>query len=369
MFIWLRNILSCMDDCLLNKSLKYASVALILALFSLIHVKIGTIDHDFDAHFFLNVSKCKADDAIYSRLLSKLENKPPNSIIDKRLYELRVFVLIQSNVSPQIDVDLNAHLDILSLVSHFSINFSKKQWNFHDLCHRLALPFPNVGQENWIKDLLHVVTPCFISSPIDCFWERSKLMPSLPKIPSLSRSFSWKTSRPLDLLIGLSNNDSSLLRQVFINSGAASGFLDKPCLDTSDHQCPSYGLNFSFNSSALLHDGCSSYLSKLVKWDRKLILSSDSKHLLSYFVLQSPEQISTSLLLEQPLASHASDRLLHLWLDTLKDRISTVGKNFAILTEGDRTRVLSRLKYPLSSTELLVSIAILVIHHILTSRA
>ncbi|RUS84708.1 hypothetical protein EGW08_007536, partial [Elysia chlorotica] len=69
------------------------------------------------------------------------------------------------------------HYRSLLAATKIEVHVGGISWSFRDLCY--AVDFPTT--ETYIDTILETILPCVIITPIDCFWEGSRLLgPDLP---------------------------------------------------------------------------------------------------------------------------------------------------------------------------------------------
>jgi patched 1 protein len=98
---------------------------------------------------------------------------------------------------------LLTHLDVIKAASRVVVEKEDVTWQLSDLCYAPTIPLTEIQVIDQILDKLF---PCAIITPLDCFWEGSKLLgPNHPVHIPLgsdegSMLLSWTTLNPLNLV-------------------------------------------------------------------------------------------------------------------------------------------------------------------------
>lgn len=74
------------------------------------------------------------------------------------------------------------HLEVLKQATAVEVQMYEISWNLHDMCNVPTIPQFDV---HFIEQIFENIIPCSIITPLDCFWEGSKLLgPDYPvRIP------------------------------------------------------------------------------------------------------------------------------------------------------------------------------------------
>lgn len=77
---------------------------------------------------------------------------------------------------------LLTHLEVLEKATSVKIDMFDTTWSLRDMCNVPTIPQFDL---HYIEQIFEVLIPCSIITPLDCFWEGSKLLgPEYsPKIP------------------------------------------------------------------------------------------------------------------------------------------------------------------------------------------
>ncbi|CAG2066900.1 unnamed protein product, partial [Timema podura] len=79
------------------------------------------------------------------------------------------------------------------------ILFDFRTWRLKDMCYSPSIPNFDV---HYIDQIFENIIPCAIITPLDCFWEGSKLLgPDYPvNIPVLGSKVRWTNLNPFKLI-------------------------------------------------------------------------------------------------------------------------------------------------------------------------
>ncbi|KAG6794823.1 protein patched isoform X1 [Apis mellifera caucasica] len=116
-------------------------------------------------------------------------------------------------------------------------------WKLKDMCY--ALNIPNFDM-HYIDQIFDSIMPCAIITPLDCFWEGSKLLgPEYPvHIPRTQthKPVQWTNLNPSGMLDEMKKLQFMFpfktLEDYMKRAGITNGYQSKPCLDPTDPECP-----------------------------------------------------------------------------------------------------------------------------------
>uniref|UniRef100_A0A914C2L8 SSD domain-containing protein n=1 Tax=Acrobeloides nanus TaxID=290746 RepID=A0A914C2L8_9BILA len=187
-------------------------------------------------------------------------------------------VIIQTSEVPGQNMlskeSLLKHVELMNEISQYSINLYGRNWSLADICFKP--PPPNLPKSKLVKmtkDLLDKIIPCVWITPIDCFWEGSKPLGPRPPlelgeevagiITTLPKhSISWKNLNPGAVLNEVGDLlDSSIMRNFYQRAGVTAAYMNKPCINPLDPECPESAPN-AFKS-------CDAY-KKFDEWNQAL---------------------------------------------------------------------------------------------------
>uniref|UniRef100_A0A671MUM6 Protein patched homolog 1-like n=1 Tax=Sinocyclocheilus anshuiensis TaxID=1608454 RepID=A0A671MUM6_9TELE len=200
------------------------------------------------------------------------------------------------------------HLEAALSASKVQVSLYGKSWDLNKICFKSGVPIiENVMIERMIDKLF----PCMIVTPLDCFWEGSKLQGGSAYLPGMP-DIQWMNLDPLKLMEELSQFTSlEGFREMLDKAQVGHAYMNRPCLDPNDTDCPHSAPNKDPRQvpdiAAELQGGCHGFSKKFMHWQEELILGERVKD--SQNVLQSAEALQTMFLLMSPkqLYEHFKD--------------------------------------------------------------
>lgn len=184
------------------------------------------------------------------------------------------------------------HLELMQLATQVTVDLFDITWKLKDICHSLTPP--DIEEYN-ILQTIEKMLPCLIVTPLDCFWEGSKLLgpDDELRIPGLG-FMKWTNLNPKQLVSTLQENEN-VMRQsrtrsltqsfldIFKRGGITTGYQEKYCLNPLDEECPATSpnkdsRNTSFDIGAVLTGGCYGFANKWLHWPEQLILGAVVKN-------------------------------------------------------------------------------------------
>lgn len=218
-------------------------------------------------------------------------------------------LILQTPLEPQANAlrpeALVVHLEALATATQVTVDLFEISWSFKDLCFTPTIP----DFDFEASMILNRMMPCTIKSPIDCFWEGSKLLgPDEPVETLVNMGLSnskWTSLNPLPFVEMMKRGqpnagfpyDSLIdwMRRV----GMTTGYQLKPCLDPTDRNCPDSApnkLNRQPPDVGLeLTGGCRGFASNQMHWKEEEIVGgavhNKSGHLVHASGLQSTIQL------------------------------------------------------------------------------
>ena len=187
---------------------------------------------------------------------------------------------------------LLVHLDAAKAAINTEVFVDNVKFTVEDICYKPNFPdFDNP----MVADFTEKFLPCAIITPLDCFWEGSKLLgPKNPmRVPLLKDKLVWTTLNPSQLLQNMADAmkyDISAFKDIFTRAGISTGYQEKPCLNPQDPQCPNSAPNKKNlqipDVSSQLSGGCYGYASKYMHWKEPLIMGGIKKNR-THFIQQA----------------------------------------------------------------------------------
>uniref|UniRef100_A0A8C1U7E0 Patched 2 n=1 Tax=Cyprinus carpio TaxID=7962 RepID=A0A8C1U7E0_CYPCA len=196
------------------------------------------------------------------------------------------------------------HLEAALSASKVQVSLYGKSWDLNKICFKSGVPII----ENVMIERLF---PCMIVTPLDCFWEGSKLQGGSAYLPGMP-DIQWMNLDPLKLMEELSQFTSlEGFREMLDKAQVGHAYMNRPCLDPNDTDCPHSAPNKDPRQvpdiAAELQGGCHGFSKKFMHWQEELILGERVKD--SQNALQSAEALQTMFLLMSPkqLYEHFKD--------------------------------------------------------------
>ncbi|GLH01274.1 Protein patched [Gryllus bimaculatus] len=210
---------------------------------------------------------------------------------------------------------LLAHLDVVRAAVAVTVQLFDTTWRLKDICYSPSIPN---FEENYIDQIFENVMPCAIITPLDCFWEGSKLLgPDYPvHIPTLGAKVKWTNLNPLKIVEEMRNFDFhhfpfDTLEDYMKRAGISSGYQEKPCLDPSDVECPETASNKKAGQSpdigAELTGGCYGFAAKYMHWPEDLVVGGTTKNKTGHIQKARALQTVVQLMGERELYEFYSD--------------------------------------------------------------
>eukprot|EP00094_Tigriopus_californicus_P007961 TCALIF_07663-PA protein Name:"Similar to ptc Protein patched (Drosophila melanogaster)" AED:0.10 eAED:0.11 QI:0/0.58/0.61/0.92/0.41/0.76/13/146/1111 len=153
-----------------------------------------------------------------------------------------------------------SHLDVLQAATKVVVDHEDVSWKLRDLCYAQSIPLSEVQM---IDQIMENLFPCSIITPLDCFWEGSKLLDS---------------DHP---------------------AGITTGYQNKPCLNPFDPDCPETSPNKNSiqipNIGAELTGGCYGFASRYNHWPEQLVVGGTSKNKTGHITSDTYKALYASL--------------------------------------------------------------------------
>lgn len=198
-------------------------------------------------------------------------------------------MIIQTSNDPDVNLlqehSLLEHLYLVERATQVTVTMYEITWRLKDFCQSPSIP--NIDAQ-YIEQIFENLMPCSIVTPLDCFWEGSKLLgPDYPiTIPFVGNNVTWKNINPGQLVSKMKPKqpqfDYHSLEDYFKRAGITSGYQEKPCLNPLDSDCPVTSPNFNSTTrldvGAELTSGCYGFATKYMHWPEELIVGGVSKN-------------------------------------------------------------------------------------------
>ncbi|GMR34260.1 hypothetical protein PMAYCL1PPCAC_04455 [Pristionchus mayeri] len=153
------------------------------------------------------------------------------------------------------------HVAIMEEIANISVSRYGINWRLSDLCFKPAKPDTSDPMARKFEGVIDKIIPCIWITPIDCFWEGSKPLgpdPPVNKNKDLGMlalagmldhvdglDVSWKNLNPTEIIHGINRIFSlGTYALMFDRAGIGKGYLDRPCIDPLDPDCPRDAPNY-----------------------------------------------------------------------------------------------------------------------------
>ncbi|CAJ0604808.1 unnamed protein product [Cylicocyclus nassatus] len=149
------------------------------------------------------------------------------------------------------------HVDTMTEIANFSIELHNVTWSLSDICFKPAPPqLEGIAAE--MADVIERIVPCIWITPIDCFWEGSKALGPHPPIETKDLSLlawlksipnrkyiQWNDFDPMDVINEIHRMFNLGSHHTFFErAGLGHGYLDRPCMNPLDPECPKLSPNY-----------------------------------------------------------------------------------------------------------------------------
>nr|BBF90244.1 patched protein [Eptatretus burgeri] len=202
---------------------------------------------------------------------------------------------------------MHQHLVSALAASRVQVNMYGKEWTLDKLCFKSGMP---LIEDSTIDRLMERLFPCVIVTPLDCFWDGAKLQGGsayLPGRPLLR----WTNLDPQELLRELSFVDVPSLRRLLERAEVGHAYVDRPCLDPSEAECPDLAPNKHSGQApdvaSELSGGCYGFSRRYMHWQEELLIGGilrNSTQLSSARALQTIFQLMSAEHLFQTYRNH-----------------------------------------------------------------
>ncbi|WKX98089.1 hypothetical protein Q1695_013633 [Nippostrongylus brasiliensis] len=149
------------------------------------------------------------------------------------------------------------HVDTMREIASFSIELHNVSWSLSDICFKPAPPELE-GLAAEMSDVIERIVPCIWITPIDCFWEGAKALGPHPAIETRELALlAWMKSIPNRKYIQWTDFDPiAVINEIhhmmnigshhtfFERAGVGHGYLDRPCMNPLDPECPKMSPNY-----------------------------------------------------------------------------------------------------------------------------
>nr|XP_023025713.1 protein patched [Leptinotarsa decemlineata] len=199
-------------------------------------------------------------------------------------------MVLQTSIDPDVKLlrprGLLEHLALVQQATQVTVTMFDITWRLKDFCQSPSIPNFDAY---YIQQMFENMMPCSIATPLDCFWEGSKLLgPEYPvNIPYISGNpIKWTNLNPIELVSQIKRKESHFdyhsLEDYFKRAGITTGYQEKPCLNPQDPECPDTAPNknqtHTLDIGAELTSGCYGFAPKYMHWPEDLIVGGMQKN-------------------------------------------------------------------------------------------
>ncbi|CAI5442115.1 unnamed protein product [Caenorhabditis angaria] len=151
------------------------------------------------------------------------------------------------------------HVEIMKDIASFNVTVHGEQWSLSDICFKPAPPSIDNGSiAGTVSDVIDRIVPCIWITPIDCFWEGSKALGPHPQLPKKAlglfsylistlpegETIRWSDFDPIKVINEIHNAFNLGSHYTFFErAGVGHGYMDRPCIDPLDPECPEMSPN------------------------------------------------------------------------------------------------------------------------------
>nr|ACZ64511.1 patched-like protein [Schmidtea mediterranea] len=221
------------------------------------------------------------------------------------------------------------HLQLLQNVVNVTLQYDRRSFTFSDFCQRVQLPKLHYLHDRSLRVSVENLMPCRIISPLNCFWEGSKLLDHYSKNKfsnydeSRSIKIDWKSFNISQEFFYSFKETSNynFFYELFKEAGIRSGFISKPCLDVTDASCPNR-LKQKPSYESIVNEGCAQIGEHMDKYSKSIFIGKDNRGLQTFLLLQSTSHVLETMKinnLEWP-ESKIQD-VMNLWLQKLQQTV------------------------------------------------
>lgn len=183
---------------------------------------------------------------------------------------------------------LLVHLEAALEATRVTVDLYDSTWSLKDLCYSPTIPDFDTP---YLNSLFEKLFPCALITPLDCFWEGSKLLgPDIPlNIPGFGQVVQWTSLNPQWLSQTMKNFGSYVssfpfhtLEDFMKRAGITTAYQEKPCLNPHDDQCPETAPNKKSKQTpdigAELTGGCYGFATRYMHWPEDMIIGGVIKN-------------------------------------------------------------------------------------------
>ncbi|PAV61734.1 hypothetical protein WR25_11154 isoform D [Diploscapter pachys] len=149
------------------------------------------------------------------------------------------------------------HVKLMQEIADYHVDLYGEKWRLSDICFKPPSPSFNSGPlAQVMTKMLDKIIPCIWITPIDCFWEGAKPLGPNPPLSLGEEITSFLSSLPEGNITWKNLNPTTVIQEVgqlfdmgpignfFERAGIDGAYLDRPCIDPLDNECPKLAPNY-----------------------------------------------------------------------------------------------------------------------------
>uniref|UniRef100_A0A8R1DMA1 SSD domain-containing protein n=2 Tax=Caenorhabditis japonica TaxID=281687 RepID=A0A8R1DMA1_CAEJA len=188
---------------------------------------------------------------------------------------------------------LQRHTKLMEEISAYEIKMFNETWTLSDICFKPPGPSFNSGPLAGIMSkLLDKIIPCIWITPVDCYWDGAKALGPNPPLNLGPEVASFISSLPPGNVTWKNLNPTSVIKEVgtlfdlgpignfFERAGIDGAYLDRPCIDPLEEECPASAPNHFDRCAALTKFNAwnlAKSMSEQITLERKALPKEDGK--------------------------------------------------------------------------------------------
>ncbi|EFO88762.1 CRE-PTC-3 protein [Caenorhabditis remanei] len=159
---------------------------------------------------------------------------------------------------------LQKHTKLMQEIAGYEVHMFNETWTLSDICFKPPGPSFNSGPLAGIMSkLLDKIIPCIWITPVDCYWDGAKALGPNPPLNLGPEVSSFISSLPPGNVTWKNLNPTSVIKEVgalfdlgpignfFERAGIDGAYLDRPCIDPLEEECPKSAPNYFDRCAAL----------------------------------------------------------------------------------------------------------------------
>nr|BAI49944.1 patched [Dugesia japonica] len=231
------------------------------------------------------------------------------------------------------------HLQLMQSIIKLTIQYDGRAFTFSDFCQRVQLPKMHDLHDKSIRVSVENIMPCKIISPLNCFWEGSKLLDYDTKMKisnydeQKSIKIDWKFFNiSQEFFYSFQDrSDYKFFIELFQEAGIKSGFVSKPCIDVTDGSCPNRH-NSQSDYESIIKQGCSQIGENMDKYSKSLFIGKNNRGLQTLLLLQSSSHVLETMKINNlDWPESKISHVMKMWLNKLRQTVINYNSNRPLL--------------------------------------